>query len=51
MIAHMIGRPVTRAEALRIAREIIERAENERIQFAEGEGKRGIQWAEKKEEE
>ena len=40
----MIGRPVSRAEALQIADQIIERAERERIQLAEGEAKRGIQW-------
>ena len=35
MIESVIGRPVTRAEALRVARKIIERAENERIQEEE----------------
>ena len=40
----VIGRPVSRAEALQIADQIIERAERERIQLAEGEAKRGIQW-------
>ena len=40
----MIGRSISRSEALRIARQIIERAEQERIQFAEWEAERGIYW-------
>ena len=46
IVESVIGRPITRAEALRISRQIIERAEIERIQFAEWEGERGIQWEE-----
>lgn len=42
----VIGRPITRVDALRIARQIIERAEQERIQLAEWEATRGIQWEE-----
>lgn len=42
----VIGRPVSRAEALRISRHILERAERERMQLAEWEAKRGIQWEE-----
>jgi hypothetical protein len=40
----VIGRSISRVEALRIARHILERAERERIQLAEWEAKRGIQW-------
>lgn len=40
----MIGRSISRSEALRISRQIIERAELERIQLAEWEAERGIQW-------
>ena len=42
----VIGKPVSRTEALQISRQIIERAERERIQLAEGEAMRGIQWEE-----
>ena len=42
----MIGRSISRSEALRISRQIIERAEWERIQLAEWEAERGIQWEE-----
>ncbi len=42
----VIGKPVSRAGALQISRQIIERAERERIQLADGEAKRGIQWEE-----
>ena len=44
----VIGRPISRTEALRIARQIIECAEQERIQLAEWEAERGIQWEEDK---
>ena len=44
----VIGRPISRPEALQIARQIIESAEQERIQLAEWEAKRGIQWEEGK---
>ena len=44
----VIGRAISRAEALRIARQIIECAERERIQLAEWQAKRGIQWEEGK---
>ena len=40
----VIGRPISRLDALRIARQIIECAEQERIQLAKWEGERGIQW-------
>ncbi|HLA81462.1 MAG TPA: hypothetical protein VJP78_07590 [Thermoleophilia bacterium] len=40
----VVGRPISRAEALRIARQILECAERERIQLVEWEAKRGIQW-------
>lgn len=39
-----LGRFISRAEALRIAREILETAERERLLFAEYEAARGIQW-------
>lgn len=42
----VIGRPISRAEALEISREVLERAERERIEFAEWEAQRGIQWEE-----
>jgi hypothetical protein len=42
----VIGRPVSRAEALRIARSILDRAERERTQRAEWEAERGVQWEE-----
>ncbi len=41
-----IGRPVSRAEALHIARQILERAERERLKVAEFEAARGIRWEE-----
>jgi len=40
----VLGRFISRAEALRIAREILEQAERERLVFAEYEAARGIQW-------
>lgn len=40
----VLGRFVSRAEALRIAREILEQAERERLVIAEYEAARGIQW-------
>lgn len=40
----VIGRPISRVEALRIASQILERAERERLELAEWEAKRGIQW-------
>lgn len=43
---YVIGKPISRMEALRIARQILERAERERIELAEWEAKRGIQWEE-----
>lgn len=39
-----LGRFISRAEALRIAREILDQAERERLIFAEYEAARGIQW-------
>lgn len=40
----VIGRPISRSEALQIAAQILEQAERERSEFAEWEAKRGIQW-------
>lgn len=40
----VLGRFISRAEALRIAREILETAERERLFLAEYEAARGIQW-------
>ena len=40
----VIGRPISRVEALRIVRQILEQAERERIEMAEFEAARGIQW-------
>lgn len=45
---NVIGKSISRTEALRIARQIIECAEQERIQLAEWEAERGIQWEEGK---
>ena len=42
-----IGRPITQAEALRIACQILEQAERERLEIAEFEATRGIQWEDK----
>ena len=42
----VIGRRISRAEALRIAQKILEQAERKRIEFAEWEARRGIQWEE-----
>ena len=42
----VIGRSISRSEALRISRQIIERAEWERIQLGEWEAERGLQWEE-----
>ena len=38
------GRAVSRAEAIRIAHGILNRAERERLTLAENEARRGIQW-------
>ena len=40
----VIGRSISRSEALRIARQILERAERERLAIAESEAAQGIQW-------
>jgi hypothetical protein len=40
----VLGRFISRAEALRIAREILDRAERERLDIAEYEAARGVQW-------
>jgi len=40
----IIGRPISRSEALRISAQILEQAERERSEFATWEAKRGIQW-------
>ena len=39
-----IGRPISRDEALFIARRILEQAERERLEVADLEAVRGIQW-------
>src|SRR5690606_5009906 len=39
-----IGRKITRAEALRIARRIMEQAEHERLAVAQNEGELGLHW-------
>lgn len=44
ILQEAIGRPITRAEALRIARQVLEQAERERLEIAEFEAARGIQW-------
>lgn len=44
IIENIVGRPISRADALRIASQILERAERERMELAEWEAKRGIQW-------
>ena len=46
VLQSVIGRPISRVEALRIAESILERAERERMELAEWEAKRGIQWEE-----
>jgi hypothetical protein len=40
----VIGWPISRTEAIRIAGQILERAERERVRLADLEAKRGIQW-------
>jgi hypothetical protein len=40
----VIGRVISRSEALQMARQILEQAERERLAFAEFEAARGIQW-------
>jgi hypothetical protein len=40
----IIGRPISRTEALRIASQILADAERERSKYAEFEAARGIQW-------
>lgn len=40
----IVGRAVSRAEALQITRRILERAEHERLVLAESEARRGIEW-------
>jgi hypothetical protein len=39
-----VGRAISRAEALQGVREILERAERERMELADREAARGIQW-------
>jgi hypothetical protein len=41
-----IGRPISRAEALRISSQVLELAERERMEFAEWDAQPGIQWEE-----
>ena len=40
----IIGRPISRLEALKVAAQILEEAERERSEIAAWEAKRGIQW-------
>jgi len=40
----IVGRPITILEARRIALEVLARAEQDRVQFAEAEARRGIDW-------
>lgn len=40
----VLGRPITIQEARKIALEILARAEQERLEFAEAEARRGIDW-------
>ena len=42
----VVGTPISRGEALRIAHEIIARAERGRLELAEWESQRGIYWGE-----
>lgn len=44
MLEAVIGRPVSRIEALEIAARILEQAERERSECAAWEAQRGIQW-------
>lgn len=47
VLIHSIGRRrITRAEALRLAQEILERAERERLRSADWEAARGAAWGE-----
>lgn len=43
-IKNVATRAVSRAEAVRIARGILKRAERERLTIAENEARRGIEW-------
>lgn len=44
VVEGVVGKPISRAEALRIAQRVLERAERERLELAELEATRGIQW-------
>jgi hypothetical protein len=44
ILEDVIGRPISRLEALRIAARILEEAERERSEIAAWEARRGIQW-------
>lgn len=44
ILEDVIGRPISRLEALRIAAQILEEAERERSEIAAWEATRGIQW-------
>ena len=44
IIQEISGRRISRAEALRIVRQILERANRERIELAQWEARQGIQW-------
>lgn len=47
ILQSVIGRPISRAEALCIVRQILEKAERERLEIADFEAARGIQWEDK----
>lgn len=40
----VVGRRISRVEALQVASQILSQAERERLEFAEWEAKGGIQW-------
>ena len=42
---NIFGRAISRSEALRISRQTMENAEKERLEYAEIEAKRGLQWS------
>ena len=44
MLEDVIGRPISRLEALNIAARILEEAERQRLEIAEREAAHGIQW-------
>lgn len=44
VVEGVVGMPISRAEALRIVHEIIERAERGRLELAKWEAERGLSW-------